>query len=220
MKVAGFKPIEHCDMLRLKRMEDIDDEEEAKKLCVREFWKCELRMPRAVIDDLVTKIRKIWHPDNQNWDRLYVEFEDEKSVKICFSYAKNLRNGELQILQYFSPEFRDQFRTLDATAYHLRHPDTTNGVKFKTRIRYGKLGLELEKRHPDQKVWTQVHVPHLPPVDLNPVPPPAISTSPPSSRVRNNKRPRSSPLNSPPKKSFREEETNIIKNLVGKFDSK
>ena len=213
MRVAGFKPIEYCDIQRLKRMEDIDDDEEAKKLCLREFWKCEMRMPKAVIDELVTKIRKVWHPENKDWDRMYVEFEDEKSVKICFSYAKNLRNGELQILQYFSPEFSDQFRALDATAYQLRHPETLNGVKFKTRIRFGRLGLELEKRHPEQKFWSKVHVPHLPLVDLPPAPPPTISTSPPSSRARN-KRPRSSPQSSPSKKSSRVEDTRTITGSV------
>ena len=180
------------DIARLKRMENIEDEEEAKRLCLREFWKCEMRMPRGVIDDLISKIKNIWHPENQDWDRLYVEFEDDKSVKVCFSYAKNLRNREVQILQYFSPEFSDQFRTLDAAAYHLRHPEAPSGVKFKTRIRYGKLGLELEKRHPEQKVWYRVLVPHLPLVDLDPVPPPAVSNSPPSNRLRSNKRPRGS----------------------------
>jgi len=211
MKVAGFKPIEHRDILRIKRMMNVEDDEEAKKLCLREFCKCEMRMPTKIIDELISNVKKIWNPANQDWDRLYVEFEDDKSVKVCFSYAKNLKDKDTQIMQYFSPAFSDQFRTLDATAYQLRHPDTPAGVKFKTRIRYGNLGLVLEKRHPDRKVWTKVTVPNLPPVDHNPVPPPTISTSPPTKRSRNKKRNRSpeSSLDSSPTSEKNEKNSKV-----------
>ena len=37
LKVVGFKPIENRDILRHKRMHDIDDEEEAKRICLIEF---------------------------------------------------------------------------------------------------------------------------------------------------------------------------------------
>ena len=216
MRAAGFKPIEHRDILRIKKMMNVEDDEEAKKLCLKEFWKCEMRMPTKIIDELISSIKKIWNPANQNWDRLYVEFEDDKSVKVCFSYAKNLKDKETQIMQYFSPAFSDQFRTLDATAYQLRHPDTPAGVKFKTRIRYGNLGLVLEKRHPDRKVWTKVTVPNLPPVDHNPVPPPTISTSPPTRRSRNQKRTRSpgSGLESSPTSEKSEKSSKVDENTV------
>ena len=183
------------------KMEEINDEEEAKKLSVKEFLKCEMRIPSHVVGDLLSNIEKIWSPDIDNWDRLYVQFTDDKSVKICFSYAKNMRNKDSQIMQYFSPEFRDQCRTLNTVAFQLRNPTTTDGIKFKTRIKHGRTGLELEKRHPGQKPWEKVFVPNLPPIDLNPAPPAAISTSPPTVRERNNKRIRSNGDSSPLRES-------------------
>ena len=197
LRVVGFKPIESRDIARLKRMNDIEDDDEAMKLCLREFWRIEMRIPSHIMDELTRNIKKVWSPVNQDWDRLYVEFEDERFVKLCFSYAKFLKDKDTQIMQYFSPEFADQFRSLDAIAYQLRHPQSSNGVKFKTRIRYGQHCLELQKRHPHQRVWIKVAVPNLPPVDLDPVPPPTMRTSPPVSRTRTGKRPRSSPGPSP-----------------------
>ena len=236
-RVVGFKPIEHRDILRHKRTMEIEDDEDAKKSCLKEFWRCEMRMPSATVEELLSSIIKVWSPtDQDNWDKLYVEFKDEKSVKVCFSYCKYMRNKDSQILQFFPQEFRDKYRTLDSIAYKLRNPDNTHAAKFKTRFRFGQLGLELEKRHPDQRNWTKVLVHHLPPVDLNPVPVPTASTSPPSERSRTQKRQRSS-QNSPtsekneksckideprlePNKSNENlnlDENFVFKNLVDKF---
>ena len=100
--------------------------------------KCELRIPTKTVDELLDNIVKVWHPSEEEWDRLYVQFKDEKSVKLCFSYVKFMKNKDSQILQFFPPEFRDQFRTLDAIAYKLRKPENLIEVKYKTRIRFGK----------------------------------------------------------------------------------
>ena len=102
-----------------------------------------------------------------------------------------MKNKDAQILQYFPLHFRDQYRTLDTIAYKLRKPDDPRAAKFKTRIRYGQFGLELEQKHPEQRNWTKVQVDHLPAVDLSPVPPPKASSSPPCGRTRSDKRPRS-----------------------------
>ena len=238
-RVIGFKPIEHRDILRHKRTMDIEDDEDAKKSCLKEFWRCEMRMPSSTVEELLSSITKVWNPtDEENWDKLYVEFKDEKSVKVCFTYCKYMRNKDSQILQFFPQEFRDQYRTLDSIAYKLRNPENRHEAKFKTRYRFGELGLELEKRHPEQRNWTKVHVHHLPPVDLNPVPFPTASNSPPSERSRNQKRPRpsqNSPTSEKNEKTCKVDEPRVepikstdvlnleknfvLKNLVDKFAS-
>ena len=109
-----------------------------------------------------------------------------------------MRNKDSQILQYIPSQFRDQCRTLHSISYQLRKPEDSNATKFKTRLRFGKSGLELEKRHPDQRKWTKVPVHDLPPVDLNPVPPPSARDSPPLVRARDRKRPRSPQLSESP----------------------
>ena len=201
-RVIGFKPIEKKDICRMKRTLDIQDDEEAKMECLREFWRCEMRIPKKIVEELLEKVVKVWEPseEDEHWDKLFVEFEDQKTVKICYSYCKFMRNKESQIQQYFPLQFRDQYRTLDTIAYKLRKPEDPRAVKLKTRIRYGQLGLELEQKHPDQRNWNKVLVDNLPPVDLSPVPPPTASSSPPCSRSRQDKRPRSpnqSPDSSP-----------------------
>ena len=123
-KIIGFKPIEAKDISRIKRMKEIVDTEEAKRECLSEFLRCEMRMSKETVGELLDKIVKIWEPsDEEDWDRLYVEFKDEKSVKTCYSYCKFMKNKDSQILQYFPLHFRDQYRTLDTIAYKLRKPD-------------------------------------------------------------------------------------------------
>ena len=192
-RVIGFKPIEHKDICRMKRTLDIQDDEEAKRECLREFWRCEMRIPKKTVEELLDQVVKVWEPseEDEHWDKLFVEFEDQKTVKICYSYCKFMRNKDSQIQQYFPLQFRDQYRTLDTIAYKLRNPEDPRAEKLKTRIRYGQLGLELEQKHPEQRNWNKVLVNNLPPVDLSPVPPPTASSSPPSSRSRQDKRPRS-----------------------------
>ena len=181
---------------------------------------------------------KVWHPSEEEWDRLYVQFKDEKSVKLCFSYVKFMKNKDSQILQFFPPEFREQFRTLDSIAYKLRKPESLSEVKYKTRIGFGKQGLELEKRNPELRNWIKVKVPQLPPVDLDPVPLATASSSPPKERSRVSKRPRSpqvSPISDRPVKNSKTqskkdnlekpvdfetaEENFTFKTLVDKFAS-
>lgn len=235
LKVVGFKPIENRDVLRHKRMHDIDDEEEAKRSCLKEFWRCEMRMPTTIVEELLENIVKVWNSSEDDWDKLYVEFKDEKSVKVCYSYCKFLRKIETQIVQFFPPEFREQYRTLDSIAYKLRRPDNTYDIKYKTRIRFAQHGLALEKRHPEQRNWIRVPVQHLPPVDLQPVPLPTASSSPPSERSRDNKRPRSPQISPPAERpnknskivnsdrniSFENaQDSFVFKNLVDKFASR
>ena len=224
VKVVGFKPIENKDVLRQKRMFDIEDDTQAKQSCLKEFWRCELRMPTTVVDSLLENIENIFSAPEKDWDKLFVEFKDERSAKLCYSYCKFMRNKESQIVQFFPPEFRDQYRTLDSIAYKLRKPDDTYATKFKTRIRFSRQGLILEKRHPEQRNWTNVSVSHLPPVDLQPVPLPAASNSPPSERQRDrdSKRPRS-PLQTSlaaerPSKNSRVVKGNLDKNVTSLED--
>ena len=201
-KVIGFKPIERRDVVRMMRdptKKNIEKEEEGMQECIREYLRCELRMPTAIVKELLENIEKVWHDDEEDWNKLYVQFKDVKSVKVCFSYCKFMKKDqETQLMQYIPPHFREQYRTLDTISYQLRKPEDTKAVKYKTRIRYGKRGLELEKRNPYHKNWTKVHVDHLPPVDLDPVPLPAARDSPPLVRTRQPKRQRSPPLNNSP----------------------
>ena len=199
--------------------------------------RCELRMPSVVVEELISNIAKIWNSPEEDWNRLYVEFTSEKSVKVCFSYCKFIRNKASQVVQFFPPEFREQYRTLDSIAYKLRKPDNTNETNFKTRIRFAPHGLILEKRHPEQRTWTKVSVQHLPPVDLQPVPLPTESASPPSERPRESKRLRSPPSSPPAGRPFKNlrtgkgksnkcvsndsiQEDYDFKNLVDKFAAK
>ena len=221
-RVIGLKPIEHRDILRIKRTMSIENDEEAKRSCIKEFLRCELRMPTTTVDELLDNTVKIWNPTDADWDRLYVEFKDEKSVRQCFAYCKFLKNKDSQILQFFPLEFREQFRTLDTIAYKLRKPENSHDVKYKTRIRYGKQGLELEKRNPVFRNWIKVRVPQLPPVDLDPVPLATASSSPPNERSRVSKRPwspRVSPNSDRPNKSSKTQSKEINNEMNINFET-
>ena len=196
--MIGFKPIEERDINRIMRTMNIKDEEEAIRQCLTEYWRCEMRMSVDTVEELLDNIVKVWHPENENnWDRLYVEFQDQRSVKICYSYCKHLKDKDTQIMQYFPLQFSEQYRTLNSISYRLRNPADPTATKFKTRIRFDRFGLKLEQKHPAQRNWTRVNVDYLPPVDLQPVPHPVPRDSPPPTRTRQSKRVRSPQQNSP-----------------------
>ena len=75
---------------------------------MKEFWRCEMRMPKKTVDELLNKVVKVWEPsDDEDWDKLFGEFEDQKTVRTCYSYCKFIRNKDSQIQQFFPPQFRD-----------------------------------------------------------------------------------------------------------------
>ena len=111
------------------------------------------------------KIEKIFPPAKDTWDKLYVEFSNQASVNIIYSYARCLRKDQ-RLVTYIPKQFYDRYRALESKAYDLRHSD----VKYKTRVKMGSSDLILYKKIPGERTWS-VHnsTAGLPLVNLDPL---------------------------------------------------
>ena len=187
-RVIGLHPIDQSDIRRIGRMNNTTEEEEIKILAVKEFLKYEMKIPNRTIDEMLTKVSKIWIPVHQEWDRLYVEFQEDIYVRQCYTYARNLKK-DIRLITYVPKEFRERNRAIEQHAYQLRHGED----EYKTRVQFGMNDIELRVRKPDQRSWTMVKFELLPPVDINPPPSPVLATSPTAGRSRSASAKRPSP---------------------------
>jgi hypothetical protein len=191
-RTIGLAPIDKDDVRRQGRMHETENEDEMLLFAYKEFMKYELKMQQDTIENL--KVVKIFREDREDFDRLYVEFEDESSTQICYRHTPKMRKDEgVRLITYISPEFIERNRALVDYAYPLRYPEGGK-EKLKTRIVYGDEDLILEARRLDERRFRKVHVDNLPKIDLKRTSfPPPVSKSPAEGRNRTTKRPHSPP---------------------------
>ena len=164
-------------------------------LAVKEYLRYELKIQKTEIEKLL--ISKVWKQNKDNFDILYVKFEEESSVNLCYRHSPRMRKDEddVRLVRYTPPQLLDRKDRLRDAEYQLRNGD----IKYKTRIRNGVTDLILEKKTKAERSWTKVNVENLPLVDFSRTSSqPSISRSPAEGRKRTSKRPRSTPT--PPAK--------------------
>lgn len=194
-KVIGLAPINAGDIRRQGQEHSVEDEDSMMLLAVKEYLRYELKIQKTEIEKLL--ISKVWKQNKDNFDILYVKFEEESSVNLCYRHSPRMRKDEddVRLVRYTPPQLLDRKDRLRDAEYQLRNGD----IKYKTRIRNGVTDLILEKKTKAERSWTKVNVENLPPVDFSRTSSqPSISRSPAEGRKRNSKRTRSTP--SPPAK--------------------
>ena len=78
-----------------------EDENEMFMFAYKEYMRYELKVQRETIENLA--VARIFRDDRDDFDRLYVEFVDESSVKVCFCYTPKMRKDEVEFV--LSPTF-------------------------------------------------------------------------------------------------------------------
>merc|ERR1712079_299188 len=132
------------DVKRQGREHNTDDEYTQMKYACWEYIHYELKMSKEMIKNL--DIVKIFKDKRVDFDRLYVEFKEESSVKLCFRHSPKMRKEKyVRLFTYISPELSELYQAHSDHAFLLRNPEI-GGNKLKTRIRYGTNTLILEAK--------------------------------------------------------------------------
>ena len=201
-KIISLQPIHNRkDVARQFRMhEDVTTDDQAMKAAVLEFIDCELKCKN------VPNIVKVFPPaNNPDYDRLYVEFENETAASYVSGFSRVIRKPDHQVSIYVPRSFQPRFRAFNEHARALRTAPGLSPGDVKTKVIYGLNDFVLLTK-PRNGRWSSLflNTENFPP--LLPPPGPAQTTdSPPPGRPRGSPSPatpsrgRGSPPTNPPK---------------------
>ena len=200
-RIISLQPIHWSkDVERQKRQhENINTNDEAMHSAVMEYLRAELKVRESDVPRIVS----IFPPANTpQFDRLYVEFENEYSADFVSSFARVLRKSDHQVSIYVPRCFQPRFQALNAYAKSVRAALGTSPGDIKTKIKYGKTDFVLLTKSRNGR-WTEDKTvpPSFPPllpsgasVRSEASPPPGRSRGSPSPPNPSKKRGAPSPL--------------------------
>ena len=164
-----------------RQYEGITSNEQAMHSAVMEYLEGELKCRK----ENVPRIVSIFPPaNNQDYERLYVEFEDEFSASYVASFARVLRKKDHQVSIYVPRCFQSRFQALNTYAKSIRTAPGLEPGDVKTKIKYGKTDFILQSK-PRNGRWGDVKIrPDTFPPLLPPGAPSQSDASPPTGRSR------------------------------------
>ena len=133
-KIISLQPIHNRkDVARQFRMhEDVTTDDQAMKAAVLEFIDCELKCKN------VPNIVKVFPPaNNPDYDRLYVEFENETAASYVSGFSRVIRKPDHQVSIYVPRSFQPRFRAFNEHARALRTAPGLSPGDVKTKVIYG-----------------------------------------------------------------------------------
>ena len=185
-KVIGLSPVDQ-EWIDLEKEKGIENDDEAQIAAARYYLTGEMNIPETTVEKM--KIVKAFKPSTaEDTDRLYVEFEDESSVKILNRYKRNLSPGQ-RVFPWIPHSLYLRFKAIDDIAYQIRK---VHQPFHQTDIRYEATDIAPYKRLNKSRRWEKVELHDLPDVCLDPTLLVTPSTTPPRGRSRQPKRQRSS----------------------------
>ena len=146
-RVIGFTPIEPR-MLELQIQSfGAKDLEEAKRMEIESYLKCEMKMKPSDIQKL--DIVRIFSPAKEDWNVLYVEFGSDYQVDMVFSHTRNMAaKQDHRVVRWYPRQMYERYRAVEYIAYDLRRR-----LKLKTRVKIGRSDIELNTREAASTVW-------------------------------------------------------------------
>ena len=158
--MIGLSSIDQND---IEKDKGIVNDKEAMESAAMTFFTEDMNIPISTLNKM--KITRVFKPATlEDTERLYVEFENEMSVKIVNRYRKNLAVG-LRIFPWFPPALFPRFKALDDESYQLRK---VREPFHQTDIRYETDDIALFKRLDKSHRWEKVVVKNLPGICLDP----------------------------------------------------
>ena len=148
-RTVGFQCIYPEDVEKQFRDNGARSEDEARLLSVKEFSTREMKVSSEVFDEM--EIERIFPPEKEDWNTLYVQFASVSSVQTFYKNSRYLQSNQ-RLVPYIPKELYPRFKELQSIAYSLRHSD----MKYKTKVDIGSSGLLLYKRKPASGSWTAV----------------------------------------------------------------
>ena len=193
-RMISLQPIhKRRDVDRQVRTHDyITTDEQAMEAAVLEYCRHELKC------QTVPTIVSIFPPANStDFDRLYVEFEDENAASYVSGHARVIRKQDHQVGIYVPRNFQERFRAFNEHARMLRAGPGLIPGDIKTKVIYGRSDFILLTK-PRNGRWTQsvVESSTFPPLQASLGPAPD-SSSPPPGRPRGSPPPSEQPAQPP-----------------------
>ena len=174
-RVIGFKPIDkahvHKGMQRIEEddpsMSKDDAWEKAKEEAVKEFLKYEMKMNKDDISEL--KVVMIYPPAKDDWNILYVEYENVEMVSFIMSFAQYLRRDQKEskpsVEKYIPMEMFKRYSAVEKMAFEIRQK---SNFKSATNVSFGESDFILKARTKEiqpggrKTPWSQVEPIPLP----------------------------------------------------------
>jgi hypothetical protein len=172
-RVVGFTPIEPR-MLELQiQSYGAKDLEEAKRMEIESYLKCEMKMKPSDIQKL--EMVRIFSPAKEDWNVLYVEFGSDYQVDMVFSHTRNMVKQDHRVVRWYPRQMYERYRAVESIAYDLRRR-----LKLKTRVKIGRNDIELNTRETASTVWRRHVLPDsLPKFEMADFRPVQASSPPP-----------------------------------------
>ena len=159
-KVIGLSPIDQTD---LDAEKDLAKDQNVMIAAALTFFIEDMNIPKTTLDKM--KITRAFRPsNNDDSDKLYVEFEDETSADIVRRYRLNLAPG-VRIFSWYPPGLYQRYKALEEEAYRLRK---VIEPYHQTDIRYESADIALYKRLDRNHRWQRVQVKGLPAIVFDP----------------------------------------------------
>ena len=148
----NFSPITCDDLDRMKKNECEDvTQTELLTRALHEFLDVNMSIPVTTISKMV--IKKIWHSQELEFQKISVEFSNICPVNTIFKYVKNL--DPEQKVSIFIPTVLEALSVeLNNIAYHLRNSEP----RQKTVIKYYGYSLALYSKTQVERNWRHVPI--------------------------------------------------------------
>ena len=168
-RTVGFYRIGEDDILRMYGdavpWGGAKTREQARKLAVREFMACEMKISPTDQDHM--EIEDIFERKSENLDTVYVRFRYRSSLFRIFEKVKFLTNGRSNLVTYIPREFQERFQALNDILKIVR----SEGEGWRTRVKMGMVDLIVSKKTKQRgAVYQELDLsdlPQLPSVCLN-----------------------------------------------------
>ena len=174
-RVVGFSPIGPRMLELQKQSYGAKDTEEAMLMEVKSYLKCEMKMKPSDIETL--DFVNISPPAKENWNVLYVKFGSDYQVDKVFSHTRNMVKQDHRVVRWYPRQMYERYRAVESIAYDIR-----KNQKLKTRVKIGRVDIELSTREVGSTIWRRKALPdNLPKLELTALSP-ALPSSPPPGR--------------------------------------
>ena len=160
---VGLRPItrEVVKEHRMKRDEygvnegksEEQKETDAREEACREFFKKEMKMTDDDIDSM--SVERIFAPNKDDWDTLYVRLENEDDVGFLMSFKHYMRKGvqpseKAEVINYIPRILFNRYKAITKIGNDERHK---NGKNINFRVTFGETDFRLQFKNRGSRYW-------------------------------------------------------------------
>ena len=130
-----------------------EKETDAREEACREFFKKEMKMTDDDIDSM--SVERIFAPNKDDWDTLYVRLENEDDVGFLMSFKHYMRKGvqpseKAEVINYIPRILFNRYKAITKIGNDERHK---NGKNINFRVTFGETDFRLQFKNRGCKYW-------------------------------------------------------------------